>query len=253
MSGNDDTFQNASDHGREESARSPASGDEPDGSEGAEPPSRLQQPDQSESAAAPAFRDADSDEEGAVAEAGAFAESPCDFSVDAVWQAGSPPEGSKRSGDEHASRLAEMLERVAAEAGVRTGCLSVRVIDDAAMSRAHGEWLGDEATTDVITFDLLPSELSGVAGCVEGELLICADEAARQSARLGHGFADELLLYGVHGLLHLCGEDDKTEQGASRMHAAEDELLTRVGVGAVYASSREDASASPPASPENGS
>jgi hypothetical protein len=43
-----------------------------------------------------------------------------------------------------------------------------------------------------------------------------------------------LLLYGLHGMLHLCGFDDRTERAFRAMHAKEDEILTRLGVGPVF-------------------
>jgi probable rRNA maturation factor len=42
------------------------------------------------------------------------------------------------------------------------------------------------------------------------------------------------LLYSLHGMLHLCGFDDRTEPDFRRMHQTEDEILTRLGVGPVF-------------------
>ena len=44
-----------------------------------------------------------------------------------------------------------------------------------------------------------------------------------------------LLLYALHGMLHLCGFDDRTAAGFKRMHGTEDRILTRLGVGPVFA------------------
>lgn len=52
--------------------------------------------------------------------------------------------------------------------------------------------------------------------------------------RLGHPMAHELLLYALHGLLHLSGFDDRTDSEFAAMHAREDEILTRLGVGPVF-------------------
>ena len=45
----------------------------------------------------------------------------------------------------------------------------------------------------------------------------------------------EALLYAVHGLLHLCGFDDRTARDFDVMHQREDEILCAIGVGAVFA------------------
>jgi probable rRNA maturation factor len=67
-----------------------------------------------------------------------------------------------------------------------------------------------------------------------GEVVLCVDEAARQAAEQGHTVAEELLLYAVHGLLHLCGYDDRTPADFAVMHAREDEILTHIGVGRLF-------------------
>jgi probable rRNA maturation factor len=89
--------------------------------------------------------------------------------------------------------------------------------------------LGD--TTDVLTFDL--SDGSG-AGDLELDTVLCADEAARRAKELAHPLKVELLLYAVHSLLHVRGYDDIRPADAARMHRREDEILLRLGVGAVY-------------------
>ncbi len=54
-----------------------------------------------------------------------------------------------------------------------------------------------------------------------------------------------MLLYAVHGLLHLCGYDDRTPAGFRRMHRKEDDLLARLGVGPVFGPTRGLAHAAP--------
>ena len=65
------------------------------------------------------------------------------------------------------------------------------------------------------------------------ELLECPE--ARRRAKEQHGsLRNELLLYALHGMLHLCGMDDRTQKGFERMHRMEDEILTRLGIGPVF-------------------
>ena len=109
--------------------------------------------------------------------------------------------------------------------------LSLAVVDDATMARLHEESCNEPGTTDVLTFDLRDEADEAP---LEGELVLCIDEAARQAARQGHATRLELLLYAVHGMLHLLGEDDHDPAAARRMHQREDELLTAAGVGPVY-------------------
>jgi len=122
------------------------------------------------------------------------------------------------------------LSAVAAEAGV-VGRLSVAVVDDDEMAGLHATYHHDPTTTDVLTFDLTDG---GAGGRVDGDVVVCLDEAARQAAARGRPTRDEALLYALHGLLHLAGEDDTDPAGFERMHRREDALLTAAGYGPIF-------------------
>lgn len=117
-----------------------------------------------------------------------------------------------------------------------TGEVRVRLVEDAEMAAAHERHCGVPGTTDVITFDLTEGG-SARGEALDVDLLVCLDEADRQSRSRGHEVRGEVLLYIVHGMLHCLGHDDHDEADASAMHAREDEVLTAIGVGAKYASS----------------
>ena len=127
------------------------------------------------------------------------------------------------------------FERIAALAGVDEGEVAITVVDDGIMSDLHGQYKDDATPTDVLTFDLRESP----DGPIEADLVICLDEARRQAEARSHDTRLESLLYAVHGLMHLLGENDDTEEAAAEMHAREDHLLTEAGLGAVFA--REEA------------
>ncbi len=117
-----------------------------------------------------------------------------------------------------------------------TGEVRVRIVRDAAMTDLHARTMDIPETTDVLTFDLLEGEPEAErAGRIDADIVVCADEAARQANERGHGAERELLLYIVHGAMHCVpGYDDVTDDGAKAMHAMEDEILRAVGVGAVF-------------------
>ncbi len=135
-----------------------------------------------------------------------------------------------------ADRLAWLIDRArqALAPLEAAGEVRVRVVDDAEMAAAHARWAGVEGTTDVLTFDLRDDP----AGPLDADVLACLDEAERQAAAHGHAPERELLLYVVHAALHCCGHDDHDEADAARMHALEDDLLERAGVGATFDPSR---------------
>ncbi|HRQ73670.1 MAG TPA: rRNA maturation RNase YbeY [Phycisphaerales bacterium] len=138
-----------------------------------------------------------------------------------------------------ARRIAWLIDR-ACEALAPLGLageVRVRVVDDAEMATAHARWAGVEGTTDVLTFDLRDDP----ADPLDTDVLACLDEAERQAVERGHAPERELLLYLVHAVLHCCGHDDHDEADAARMHALEDDLLERAGVGATFDASRPGA------------
>ena len=114
---------------------------------------------------------------------------------------------------------------------------TVSIVGDRAMGELHGRTMGDDSTTDVLTFDLreaaeIRKTKEGVS--VELDTIVCADEAGRRAKEMGHSLREELLLYAVHSVLHVQGYDDVTARGAKRMHRREDEVLIGLGVGPVY-------------------
>ena len=50
----------------------------------------------------------------------------------------------------------------------------------------------------------------------------------------GHDTTAEVVLYAVHGTLHLLGLDDEKPDQAARMHDIEDEILADMGLGRIY-------------------
>lgn len=129
--------------------------------------------------------------------------------------------------------LTRQFSKALRRVGKAVGDLNVIIVDDARIAKLHVQYLGVEGSTDVITFDLVdPKEHK--AGYIEGEIFVCLDEARRSCARRGIDVEHELLLYMIHGLLHLLGYDDHDPEDYRRMHRREDELLEQIGVGAVF-------------------
>jgi probable rRNA maturation factor len=100
-------------------------------------------------------------------------------------------------------------------------------VTDRALARMHARHLGDGSRTDVITFDLSDD--------VDGplvEVYASAERARAVAARRAVSAQRELLLYVVHGVLHLCGFDDHSAADRARMRRAETAVLTRLGFAA---------------------
>ena len=109
--------------------------------------------------------------------------------------------------------------------GGRPGvALALTFVDDAALTALHGEYLDDSSATDVMAFDLGEEGLGPV-----GELYVSVERAARVAARRGVSVERELTLYVVHGVLHLCGFDDRNPQARAQMRAAEARVMRVLG------------------------
>ncbi|MBY0311015.1 MAG: rRNA maturation RNase YbeY [Phycisphaerales bacterium] len=128
-------------------------------------------------------------------------------------------------------RLATLA--VGASGAVGGGEVRVKIVGDAEMAEAHVRYSGVEGTTDVLTFDLAEGA-SARGGALDVDILVCADEARRQALEHGHDPVREMLLYVLHGVLHCLGHDDHTDDGFARMHAEEDRILAKIGVGATF-------------------
>lgn len=129
-------------------------------------------------------------------------------------------------------RLLGDLRRLARLAAARAGrpvSLSVALLGDGAMRRLHRERLGLDSTTDVLAFELE----DGPRGLV-GALALGAAVARREAASRGIPAYDELLLYAVHGTLHLLGHDDHAPRARAAMRRAEREVLAALGRGDVF-------------------
>lgn len=100
--------------------------------------------------------------------------------------------------------------------------VEVTLTDDVTIAGLAGKYRGSPRATDVLAF--------AYAGDPEivGEVVVSLDTAARQARERGVSLKDELLLLIVHGLWHVRGVGDETEQDWRRMRVCEFETMTRI-------------------------
>lgn len=123
------------------------------------------------------------------------------------------------------NRLKQAAEGILREAGFSDGSLSIAIVDDPTIHQLNRQFLAHDYPTDVLSF-LLEQEGSRL----EGEVIASADTALRTAQQIGWPADDELLLYVVHGTLHLIGHDDASDELRDTMRAAERRCLTRFGI-----------------------
>lgn len=129
-------------------------------------------------------------------------------------------------------RFKSSLTKILRELSIKRCQWNILFVHDARMKELHRIHLNDPTTTDVLTFDMR-DDAKG-RNEVQLETVLCLNEARRQARAHGHTVIEELVLYAVHSLLHVCGFDDTTPEQAARMHQREDELLSAIGIGPVY-------------------
>lgn len=129
-------------------------------------------------------------------------------------------------------RLKAPLAKILRKLSIKECHWNILIVHDSRMKQLHRVHLNNPATTDVLTFDMRDDPKDSDE--VQLDTVLCLDEARRQARVRGHTVTEELVLYAVHSLLHVCGYDDTTPEKAARMHRREDELLCTIGIGPVY-------------------
>jgi probable rRNA maturation factor len=125
-----------------------------------------------------------------------------------------------------AGSLRDLAARVLDLQGQKRASISIALVDNDTIQRINRAHLGHDWPTDVITFPLSEPAESVLAG----ELVISAEMACAAAGERGLDPAAELALYVVHGLLHLCGYDDREEAAALLMQKREQEVLAAGGL-----------------------
>jgi probable rRNA maturation factor len=122
-------------------------------------------------------------------------------------------------------RLTKAAIKIANDYGFEFGEISIAILDDAAIRKINAEFLQHDWATDAITF---PFEASD--GRLEGEIVVSRETADRVAVDLPWTDDDELLLYVIHGMLHLVGFDDQDDESRREMKEEEKNYLLHFGV-----------------------
>lgn len=117
----------------------------------------------------------------------------------------------------------QWLNQQAKGEGYGIGELNYIFCSDDYVLQVNRDYLQHDYYTDIITFDQ-----SDDAGKIEGDIFISVDRVADNAGVLGIPVEQEMRRVLAHGLLHLCGYGDKTDDEVTLMRAKEDEWLTRL-------------------------
>ena len=111
------------------------------------------------------------------------------------------------------------IRRVAATYGKRVGDVGYLFCDDEKILAVNREYLQHDYYTDIITFDYCEGDT------LHGDLVISLDTVRSNAEQYGKDYDEELHRVIIHGILHLCGINDKGPGEREQMEAAEDRAL----------------------------
>ncbi|MBR5685015.1 MAG: rRNA maturation RNase YbeY [Muribaculaceae bacterium] len=113
----------------------------------------------------------------------------------------------------------DWIVEVASRHGQRVGCLTYVFCDDAYILSTNREFLGHDYYTDIITFDYTNSRH------IAGDMVISLDTVRSNAVMLKADYETELMRVMIHGVLHLCGINDKGPGEREVMEQHENDAL----------------------------
>ena len=111
------------------------------------------------------------------------------------------------------------IKAVAASYGRKVGEIGYLFVDDEKILEVNREYLGHDYYTDVITCDYDEDDT------VSGDIVISLDTVRSNAQLFGKTYEEELYRVIIHGILHLCGINDKGPGEREIMEAAENKAL----------------------------
>jgi len=102
----------------------------------------------------------------------------------------------------------------------KPGELSFVFVSDQELLEMNRQYLQHDYFTDIITFDN-----SEETELIEGDIFISKDRVEENGVYLGNGVEEEYIRVIGHGVLHLCGFGDKSENEIQEMRKAESEFI----------------------------
>jgi probable rRNA maturation factor len=121
------------------------------------------------------------------------------------------------------TKIRTLLEQVISDGNMIPGDVSIVLTSDEKLRQINVEFLEHDYFTDVITFDYNAGDL------VNGEIYISIDTVRQNARNYKVSLKNELTRVMIHGILHLTGYDDKSEEGRTKMRNREDYWLEKAG------------------------
>lgn len=125
-------------------------------------------------------------------------------------------------------RLKQGIQLVLRDYEVKRAFIGLAIVTDDTIQKMNKRFLDHDYATDVLSFPLSGNEYK--TDILEGEIAISFDTAQQRAGEFGWGTENELLLYAVHGTLHLVGLSDQTGEERTLMRRAEQKILSQMNI-----------------------
>ena len=116
-------------------------------------------------------------------------------------------------------KINSWIKETAAYYDKKAGEIAYIFCSDERILEINKQYLNHDYFTDIITFDYCEGTI------ISGDIFISVDTVLSNSNEYGVSFETELLRIIIHGILHLCGQDDKTPETRAEMTEKEDLAL----------------------------
>lgn len=123
-------------------------------------------------------------------------------------------------------RVMSVCEQILGDYGITCGRIGIVIVDNDTIHELNKNFLQHDYPTDVISFQL-ESNLEN--GYLEGEVITNSQIAQVRAPEFGWSVHGELMLYIIHGLLHLVGLDDMSAEDRKKMREKEQYYLRFAG------------------------
>lgn len=119
------------------------------------------------------------------------------------------------------AKVTRWIKDVATDYNMKVGDIAYIFCSDERILEVNKQYLEHDYYTDIITFDYTEGNK------ISGDIFISLDTVKSNAEEFGATFENELLRIIIHGILHLCGQDDKTPELRAEMSKKENLALEK--------------------------
>ncbi len=120
-------------------------------------------------------------------------------------------------------KITKWIKTIISSYDKKLGEVGYMFVNDEKILQVNKDFLHHDYYTDIITFDYSEENV------INGDIIISIDTVRSNSKVFDKDFLEELQRVIIHGILHLCGINDKTKEEAKQMRKAEDKALALLG------------------------